>query len=216
LAHDLGALISAYGMWLVAAIIALECVCIPLPGETILITAAVYAAASHAVSIWSIVAAGIVGAIVGNAIAFWLGRAYGYKLLIRYGIYLQLDEARIKIGQYLFLRYGSKVVFFARFVPLLRSVAGFIAGANRMPWPGFMIANVAGAIAWVGTVCAGAYFFGYELTRLAGPIATAFAVVLVVVILVAARLIVRYEAHLAAAAERALPDPIEPLQVERT
>ena len=147
--HHLASLISVYGSWLVAGIIALECVGVPLPGETILIAAALYAGSTHELSIWSVFVAGVLGGIIGNFIAFWVGREFGYRLLLRYGRYVHLSESRIKIGQYLFMRHGSKVVFFARFVPLLRSVVGFLAGANYMPWRDFWIANIAGAVVWV-------------------------------------------------------------------
>jgi len=132
LIHHLAPLISVYGSWLVAAIIALECVGVPLPGETILVAAALYAGSTHELSIWSVFVAGVLGGIIGNFIAFWVGREFGYRLLLRYGRYVHLSESRIKIGQYLFMRHGSKVVFFARFVPLLRSVVGFLAGAHAL------------------------------------------------------------------------------------
>jgi membrane protein DedA with SNARE-associated domain len=122
--------------------IALESVGIPIPGETVLLAAAVYAGTTHDLNIVSVIAAGIVGAIVGNLVAFSIGRVCGYRLLRRYGGYLHLNDSRIKIGQYLFLRHGGKVVLIARFVPVLRSVAGLLAGANCMPWSSFMIANV--------------------------------------------------------------------------
>ncbi len=57
-------------------------------------------------------------------------------------------EARIKLGQYLFLKHGAKVVFFGRFVALLRMLAAFLAGVNRMPWRAFLIANAGGGIIW--------------------------------------------------------------------
>jgi membrane protein DedA with SNARE-associated domain len=195
--------------------IALECVGVPLPGETVLVAAAIYAATAHQLNIWSVVGAGITGAILGNIIAFAIGRRYGYWLLLRYGSYLRLDESRIKIGQYLFLRYGSKVVFFARFVPLLRSIAGVLAGANRMPWPRFMMANVAGAVAWVGIDCFGAYLLGEEITRLAAPVGIALALVVVLILVAVGVVIVRHEQQLSAEAERALPGPLPQLHVRQ-
>ena len=177
---DLAHLISAYGIWLIALIIALECICIPVPGETTLVAAAIYAGTTQELNIVSVILAAIVGGIVGNVIAFWIGREYGYRLLVRYGSYVHLDETRIKIGEYLFLRHGSKVVFFARFIPVLRSFAAVLAGANRMPWRSFMIANVAGAVAWVGLDCTLAYLIGEELTKVAGPVGIGLALLVVV------------------------------------
>jgi membrane protein DedA with SNARE-associated domain len=204
LAIDPTSLISSYGLWLIAGMIALECVGIPVPGETILVAAAIYAGTTHHLSIAAVIGAAIAGAIVGNVIAFSIGRAYGYRLLRRYGHYIHLDETRIKIGQYLFLRHGGKVVFFARFVPVLRSVAGLLAGANRMSWRSFTVANVAGAVVWVGIDCIGAYLLGEGLTKVAAPVGIALGAIVVTIIVAGARFIARHEKELAAEAERAL------------
>jgi membrane protein DedA with SNARE-associated domain len=204
LAIDPASLISSYGLWLIAGMIALECVGVPVPGETILVAAAIYAGTTHHLSIGAVIGAAIAGAIVGNVIAFSLGRAYGYRLLRRYGRYIHLDETRIKIGQYLFLRHGGKVVFFARFVPVLRSVAALLAGANRMSWRSFMVANVAGAVVWVGIDCTGAYLLGEELTKLAAPVGIALGAIVVAIIVAGAWFIARHEKELAVEAERAL------------
>ena len=210
LTPDLAHLISAYGIWLIALIIALECICIPVPGETTLVAAAIYAGTTHELNIFSVILAAIVGGIVGNVIAFWIGREYGYRLLMRYGSFVHLDETRIKIGEYLFLRHGSKVVFFARFIPVLRSFAPVLAGVNRMPWGSFMLANVAGAVAWVGLDCTLAYLIGEELTKVAGPVGLGLAALVVVLLAVGGWLAARHEKQLAIAAERALPGPLHP------
>jgi membrane protein DedA with SNARE-associated domain len=206
---NLTSLISAYGVWLIAGMIALESVGIPVPGETVLVAAAIYAGTTHQLHIASVIGAAIIGAIVGSVVAFSIGHVYGYRLLRRYGGFLHLNESRIKIGQYLFLRHGGKVVFVARFVPVLRSVAGILAGANRMPWPSFMAANVAGAVAWVGIDCSGAYVFGEALTKLAAPFGVALGVVVVAISVAAARFIARHEQELAIEAERALPGALQ-------
>jgi membrane protein DedA with SNARE-associated domain len=211
LIHHLTLLIDAYGIWLVAGIIALECIGFPLPGETILVTAAIYAGSTHQLSIAAVILAAVLGGIVGNIVAFWLGRRFGYALLLRYGHYVHLTPARIKIGQYLFLRYGGNVVFFARFVPILRSFAAFLAGANYMPWRSFMVANVAGALAWVGTDGLLAYNLGKEVAKLAGPVGMALAVVVVAGLILLGALVVRHEKRLEVAAENALPGPLRPV-----
>jgi len=215
LIHHLAPLISVYGSWLVAAIIALECVGVPLPGETILVAAALYAGSTHELSIWSVFVAGVLGGIIGNFIAFWVGREFGYRLLLRYGRYVHLSESRIKIGQYLFMRHGSKVVFFARFVPLLRSVVGFLAGANYMPWRDFWIANIAGAVAWVAIDAFGAYYLGGEIKKLAAPVGVAIGIVVVAIIVVIAVVLARHEKRLAIEAERAFPGPLRPVRIRR-
>jgi len=74
---------------------------LPIPGETILVVAAVYAATHAGLNIWLIVLAASAGAIIGDNWGYWLGSRFGYPLLLRFGPKLGLSEGRIKVGQYL-------------------------------------------------------------------------------------------------------------------
>jgi len=206
---SIGHLIHLYGLVVVAAVIGLECIGLPLPGETVLILASVYAATKHDLNIVSVIVTAAGAASIGQTIGFVIGREFGYWLLLRYGFYLRITESRIKLGEYLFLRHGGKIVFVARFVPLLRSLAGILAGANRMPWRSFMLANVAGAVVWAITFGLAAYFLGRQVERLAGSMFIVVCVGAVIVIIVAANFVRRHEAQLAAEAERALPGPLK-------
>ncbi len=208
MALHLTRLISQYGVLFVGGIIGVECICIPVPGETALLTAAVYAGRTHNLDIWSVILAGVVGAVCGNFVAFWIGRGYGYRLLWRYGSYFHLNEARLKIGQYLFLRHGEKFVIFARFLPVIRSAAGLIAGANHMRGDRFAIANVTGAVIWVGMEAGAAYYLGKELARSAVWIEVGVACCVILAFAVFALVVKRYGSKLAADAERALPGPL--------
>jgi membrane protein DedA with SNARE-associated domain len=145
---ELQQLVSAHGYWVVALIVGLESMGLPLPGETILVLAAIYAATEPSFNVGVVIAVAAFGAIVGDNAGYWLGLRYGYPLLLRYGERVGMFEARIKLGQYLFLKHGAKVVFLGRFVALLRMLAAFLAGVNRMPWRAFLIANAGGAIIW--------------------------------------------------------------------
>jgi membrane protein DedA with SNARE-associated domain len=156
-----------------------------------------------------VVLAAIIGALLGSIIGFWIGDRYGYPLLLRYGSYIGLTETRIKIAQYLFRRQGMVVVLIARFVAVLRSVVGFIAGANRMPVASFMIANSAGAIAWALFYGLGAYYLGKGVEQFAKPFAMALAVVAAIVVISAIIYWRRKEQQLAADAERAIPGPLQ-------
>ncbi len=207
--HELIHFISTYGYGVVALIIGLESLGLPLPGETILITAAIYAGRSHNLDIWLVVSAAAFGAILGNTIGFWIGREGGYRLLLRYGPRLHLTEGRIKLGQYLFLRHGGVIIFFSRFVPVLRAFGALLAGANRMRWLSFFLFNVAGAIVWATIYGAGAYYLGRKIhlfTRYATIGAGLAAVVLITAVAVYVR---RHEARLQSEAERALPGPLK-------
>ena len=83
-------------------------------------------------SIVGVIAAAIIGAVVGDNIGFGIGWFGGYPLLRRFGKYVRLDEPKLKVGRYIFMRHGAKVVFFGRFVSILRTYVAFLAGTNRM------------------------------------------------------------------------------------
>src|SRR5215831_21156681 len=113
---ELGPLIAQYGYAAVGIVVGLESMGVPLPGETMLVLAAVYAGTHSDLHIFGVIGAAALGAILGDNVGYWLGREFGYPLLLRYGRHVGLTEVRIKLGQYLFLRHGGKVVFFGRFV----------------------------------------------------------------------------------------------------
>ena len=115
----------------------------------------------------------------------------------------------MKLGQYLFRKYGSKVVFFGRFIAILRTWAAFLAGTNRMPWPSFLLYNALGGIIWATLYGVGGYFLGDNIHRLTGPVGPiTFALGLLITIasLVFVR---RNEERLEEEAERALPGPLD-------
>jgi membrane protein DedA with SNARE-associated domain len=77
------------------------------------------------------------GSILGDNAGYWIGKRYAFPLLARFGRHIGMSVARIKVGQYLFRVHGGKVVFFGRFIALLRILAAFLAGMNHMPWRTF-------------------------------------------------------------------------------
>jgi membrane protein DedA with SNARE-associated domain len=202
-------LISTYGVFVIAGAIALECMAIPLvPGEAVMIAAAIYAGTTHELGIVTVIVAGIVGAIVGNVAGYFLGREFGYRLLVRYGIKVGMSESRIKIARYLFRQYGARVVIVARFVTVFRSIAGILAGANQMPWPPFLMATVLGGVAWTIIYGLAAYFFGHQIRHLAGPVGAVIIVAVIAAVIYVAREIGRREEQLRVLAEEAYPGPL--------
>ncbi len=199
-------LIATYGLLAIAVIIALESMGLPLPGESVLAIAAIYAAHRNQ-SIAAVVASAAAGAMVGDNVGYWIGREFGYRLLRNYGSRIGLPSGKIKLGQYLFLRHGVKVVFLGRFVAVLRVLAAVLAGVNRMDWRRFLLANAAGAILWASVVGFGAYFFGTAVTHVSRPVAVALVVVGLAVIVAAVVFVRAHEAELEVEAERALPGP---------
>ena len=120
-----------------------------------------------------------------------------------------MSIARIKVGQYLFREHGEKVVFFGRFVALLRILAAFLAGVNRMPWRDFLVANAAGAILWATAFGLGGYYFGKLLFQMHSALAMVVFVIALAAFFGFGYLVRRYEHRLIEVAERALPGPLE-------
>src|ERR671939_1861748 len=147
-----------------------------------LLVAAVYAGTTHRLIIVGVIAAAAAGAILGDNLGFWVGREGGFRLLRRYGTYVRLDERKLKLGQYLFRKHGAKVVFFGRFVAVRRAWAAVLAGTNRMPWHRFLPYNAAGGIVWATLYGLGGYVLGNNVTRLAGPVGIAVAIIAAVII----------------------------------
>ena len=208
-------LIVHYGYAAVGLIVAIESMGIPAPCETALVVSAIYAASHPDLHIAGVIGAAAVGAILGDNVGYWLGREFGYPLLLRYGRYVGLTETRIKLGQYLFLRHGGMVVFFGRFIAVLRVLAAFLAGVNRMEWRSFLIANASGGILWSLVYGLGAYFFGATLFHAQRPVTIALVIVGVLIVVVAMRYVRAHEAELERRAEQVLPGPLRPVDWSR-
>jgi membrane protein DedA with SNARE-associated domain len=164
--HDI---VVTYGYAAVFLIVMLESTGIPLPGETILVSAAAFAGSRHSLHLEYIIAAAAGGAIIGDNIGFWVGREFGTPLLSNWGYLIGLDERKRKLGQYLFASHGGKIVFFGRFVALLRAFAALLAGANQLPPLRFLFFNAAGGIVWAAIFGTGGYILGEGIRRIAGP-----------------------------------------------
>ena len=208
LLHTLHEFLAQYGYWALALIIGLESMGLPLPGETILVMASLHAG-HRGESILPVIAAAVAGAVIGDNIGYYLGRELGFRFLVRYGRYIGITDTRIKLGQYLFMRHGAKVVFFGRFVAILRCLAASLAGVNQLAWPRFLVANAAGAVIWATVFGLGAYTFGREFAHVVGPLSlTAFALGAIAVVS-GFLYLRRHEEALEAEAEAALPGPLK-------
>ena len=201
-------LISANGYWALFLLVAAESLGVPLPGETALIIAGTYAGTSHHLNPWLIFVVASAAAIIGDNIGYWIGDKGGYSLARRYGRKIRLDERKLKIARYLFDRYGGKVVFFGRFVSLLRTYAAFLAGMSKMRWRRFLPANAAGGIVWAGLYTLASYLAGAALQRASSTLTWVLAGAAVVAIGCAVVLLRRQASRLAVRAEAAYPGPL--------
>ena len=125
------------------------------------------------------------------------------RLLRRFGPYVWLTERRIMLGQYLFTRYGGALVLGGRFIALLRTLAPFVAGANRMPWQRFAPFNAVGGLAWAAIYGSAAYALGKQAHGIMGRAGLLLAVLGVAAVGAAWIFLKRNEIRLEAEAERA-------------
>jgi membrane protein DedA with SNARE-associated domain len=202
-------LVQSYGYYAVFALIALESMGIPLPGETALIAAALYSGTTHHLSIVVLAVVAASAAVIGDNAGYWIGKTGGQRLAERYGRYVHLDRSKLKVGRYLFARHGVKVVFFGRFVAVLRTYAAFFAGVSMMRWPRFLVANAVGGLLWAGVYAFGAYALGSAASSVGSTITIVGYVVaggLTVVTIMLVRVSLR---RLEQRAEDAFPDEQE-------
>jgi membrane protein DedA with SNARE-associated domain len=154
---------------LVGAIIMLESMGIPLPGEVTLISASLLAATdgSGGVSIWGVAIGAATGAIIGDSIGYYIGHRGGRPLLERLGRRFprHFGPRELARAEAAFGRWGVWAVFFGRFIALLRILAGPLAGALRVPYRKFLIANAAGGIVWAGGTATAVYLAGQAAER---------------------------------------------------
>jgi membrane protein DedA with SNARE-associated domain len=202
-------LIATNGYWMLFLLVGVESLGVPLPGETALIVAGTYAGTTHHLNPWLIFAVAAAAAIIGDNIGYWIGDKGGYALARRYGHKVRLDEQKLKIARYLFDRHGAKVVFFGRFVSVLRTYAAFLAGTSKMRWRLFLPANAAGGLVWAGLYTLVSYVAGTWLQQASSTI-TWVLVGAAVIAIVAAVLLVRQQAsRLVVRAEVAYPGPLK-------
>src|SRR3954467_8028605 len=163
-------LVSDFLYLAVFVVVAIESLGIPAPGETILVAARVFAGATGNPEIAGVIAAAAAGAIIGDNIGYAVGRRGGYRLLLKYGHKVRVRESHLKVARYVFDRYGPRVVFFGRFVALLRTYAAFLAGVGQMEWRRFLVANAAGGIVWATIFGLLGYYGQKAFEQLSPPI----------------------------------------------
>ena len=198
-------LVKTFGPGLIAVGTFLEAMGLPLPGESALIAISIYAGTSGKISIAWIVIAAAGGAIMGDNVGFLIGRTLGMRALHRWGRHVGLNQDRLLLGRYLFRCHGGKVVFFGRFLAVLRTFAALLAGANGMDWPRFLVANAAGGIVWACAYGFGAFWFGDAVERLSGPIAIAGGLIVAIAVVAAWVFMRRKEQDWVRRAKEAMP-----------
>lgn len=148
--HTLAPVLTHYGYLAVAAFLFLEDFGVPVPGETVLIAAAMYAGAGR-LSILAVALIAFFAAVAGDNVGYGIGRFGGRPFVLRVGRYVGLTARRLDHAEAWFHRHGGKIVSAARFIEGLRQANGIVAGVTRMHWAKFLAFNAIGAALWVGT-----------------------------------------------------------------
>jgi membrane protein DedA with SNARE-associated domain len=160
--NSLAGPLNHFGYWAVLLLVMLEDFGIPVPGETVLIAASVYAGAGKL----NVVAVGLIGfvaAVIGDNIGFAIGHYGGRALVLRWGRYVRLTEDRLDKAEAFFNHHGAWIITVARFIEGLRQANGIIAGTTGMHWRRFLAFNALGAALWVGTWVSLGYLAGSHI-----------------------------------------------------
>jgi membrane protein DedA with SNARE-associated domain len=174
--------VSHVGYAALFALIAVESMGVPVPGETALITGAILASKGQLQIEWVIVLAAT-AAILGDNVGYLIGRHGGRRLLTMNGPFLATRQRVLRVGEPFFERHGPKAVFLGRFTAGLRIWAAWLAGATHMPWKSFLLYNALGGIVWATVVGVLAYVLGHAAEKaieVAGVVGLVGAVVFVI------------------------------------
>lgn len=158
--------LMVYGV--VGAVVGIESLGIPLPGEIVLVSAALLSSRHElAVNPIGVGTAAVIGAVIGDSTGYAIGRRLGLPLFDRLGRRFpnHFGRAHVKFAERLFERWGARAVFLGRFIALLRIFAGPLAGALKMRYARFLVANVSGALCWAGGTTALVYYAGVAAER---------------------------------------------------
>jgi membrane protein DedA with SNARE-associated domain len=199
-----------YGLWAIFFLVLVEDFGIPVPGETVIIAASIYAGSGRL----NVVAVGVVAfvaAVFGDNIGYGIGRFGGRRLVDRWGKYVFLTPERLDKAEEFFDRQGAKIITIARFIEGLRQANGIIAGITKMHWLRFIAYNALGAALWVGTWVSIGYFAGQHINTIYSLITryslyVAIAAVVVIVGLIARHVVRKRRRVMRAAAEASAED----------
>jgi membrane-associated protein len=170
------------GYSVVFALIAIETMGIPVPGETALIAAALLANRGG-MDIGTLIVVAAAAAILGDNVGFAIGRKYGRGLFLIRGPLLEHRHRALELGEPFFAKHGPKAVFLGRWVAGLRIASAWLAGMNKMAWPTFLFWNALGGMCWAASIVVSVYFLGGVAERaidVVGPAAAGGVAILLV------------------------------------
>jgi membrane protein DedA with SNARE-associated domain len=167
--ESIQALVSQWGYLGILVFVLLGNFGLPVPEETVLWVAG-YLVWQGGFQLPLVLLVGILSAVAGDSLGYWIGRRYGQPVVARYGLWARLTPPRLETMRCFVQRYGAVAVFLARFVIGLRFLAGPLAGSLGLPWRSFLIANLLGALVYVPIMVWMGYAVGVGLGGYGGPI----------------------------------------------
>jgi membrane-associated protein len=185
--YDVEGLVRAGGPLLVCIIVFVETglfVGFFLPGDSLLVTAGVFAAAGT-IPLWWLLFPAIACAIIGDQVGYWIGRGLGASLYTRKESFF-FRRSHLQRAHDFYEKYGGKTVILARFVPIVRTFCPPVAGAAGMPYSRYISYDIPGGILWVGSMILGGYMLGRSIPNIGQKIHYVIAVVIVVSLIPAA------------------------------
>jgi undecaprenyl-diphosphatase len=199
-------LIGQYGYLIVFFGVMLESIGVPLPGETILLASG-FLVQQGVLDLGDAITFGILGAVIGDQIGYWIGREGGRPFVLRWGRYILITSVRLERAENFFRRHGGKAVFLARFVAGLRVFGALVAGISRMHWGTFFFYNALGGATWATAAVLVGYLVGGSIELVGqwvgrASILLAILLILGIVLYLAYRWVSTHSEQLRRAAER--------------
>jgi membrane-associated protein len=182
--YDVEGIIRTGGPLLVCIIVFIETgffVGFFLPGDSLLVTAGVFAAAGVVPLKWLLLPV-MLCAIVGDQIGYWIGRSAGAALYRREDSFF-FRRSHLQRAHDFYEKYGGRAVILARFVPIVRTFCPPVAGAAKMPYASYLVFDIVGGISWVGAMILGGYFLGHLVPNIGKHIHYVIAVVIALSVL---------------------------------
>jgi membrane protein DedA with SNARE-associated domain len=152
-------LIQNYGYLIVFFGVVLGTMGIPFPSAAILLASGVLVQQGH-LDLRGAIVFGVLGAIVGNQIGYWVGYQAGRPFVLKWGRHVKLTPERLEWVERLFERHGGKAVFAGRFFSVSRVLEALVAGTSRMRWGTFVLYSILGGAVWATVVVLAGYFVG--------------------------------------------------------
>jgi membrane protein DedA with SNARE-associated domain len=178
--------LSQGGYWLIAGLMALESTIVPIPSEVIIPPAAYLAHTQGDLSFLGVVLAGTAGSWLGASAMYWAARLLGHPVIVRYGRYVGLGQAKIELAERWSARYGPPGVFFSRLLPVIRHLIGIPAGILLMDFRRYALATLLGSLLWCSVLAWLGLTVGQHPELLAGSLHRFFALVAAVVAILGA------------------------------